>query len=119
MPDHLLCWIPKTRLLQNKEQQPISMAKIHLQLIREILEKYHQNSIHHERTGNNIFLAINKKVFPVILYAGRKKSNSKVRRLKNDSKNDKRRKSQYECKNCNVGLCTDSCFRIYHTQLYY
>ncbi|CAK9832788.1 Histone-lysine N-methyltransferase SETMAR [Anthophora retusa] len=32
---------------------------------------------------------------------------------------DKRRESRYECKDCNVGLCVEPCFRIYHTELHY
>ncbi|CAK9795982.1 hypothetical protein ANTQUA_LOCUS574 [Anthophora quadrimaculata] len=34
-------------------------------------------------------------------------------------KNDTRRRSRYECEDCDVGLCVVSCFKIYHTQLYY
>ncbi|CAD1468999.1 unnamed protein product, partial [Heterotrigona itama] len=32
------------------------------------------------------------------------------------SKNDVRRRSRYECENCDVGLYVVPCFKIYHTQ---
>ena len=39
--------------LQTQMKEPISMAKFQLQLIGEILGKYHQSSSRQHQTGNN------------------------------------------------------------------
>ena len=78
---------------------------------REILEKFHQNSIHHQQTGSNYPLRLTERHFP-LFYADRNRN----RRCIVCSKNDKKCEFRYEC---NVGLCIDPCCRIYHTQLNY
>nr|XP_033335286.1 piggyBac transposable element-derived protein 4-like [Megalopta genalis] len=103
-------------LYKHKMKEPISMAKFQLQLIREILEKYHQSANHQCRTGNNHPLRLTERHFPsVYVSIGKNRS----RRCVVCSANDKRRESKYECKSCNVGLCVDPCFKIYHSELNY
>jgi len=90
------------------------MAKFQLQLIREILEKYHQSISHQHRTGNNHPLRLTEWHFPSVYKSAGKKPR---RRCVVCNANDKRRETTYECKNCNVGLCVDPCFKIYHCEL--
>ncbi|CAK9816642.1 PiggyBac transposable element-derived protein 4 [Anthophora quadrimaculata] len=33
--------------------------------------------------------------------------------------NKRRRETRYKCKKCDVGLCIDQCFKVFHTQLNY
>lgn len=61
-------------------------------------------------------MKLTERNFPS-LYISKGKNQS--RRCVVRSENDKRSKSRYECKNYNVGLYIDPCFRIYHTELYY
>ncbi|CAK9832664.1 PiggyBac transposable element-derived protein 4 [Anthophora retusa] len=103
-------------LYKHKTQVAISMAKFQLELIREILEKYHKTTNYHQRTVNNNPLRLIERHFPSLYVPAGK---NRKRRCVVCSANDKRRESRYECQNCNVGLCVDPCFKIYHTQLNY
>lgn len=103
-------------LYKHKIQEAIFMAKFQLELIREILEKYHKTTKYHQRTANNNPLRLIERHFPSLYVPAGK---NRKRRCVVCSANDKRRESRYECQNCNVGLCVDPCFRIYHSQLNY
>lgn len=103
-------------LYKHKMKRPISMAKFQLQLIREILEKFHQSTSCQHRTGYNHPLRLTERHFPSVYESVGK---NRCRRCVVCSANDKRRESTYECKDCNVGLCVDPCFKIYHTKLNY
>ncbi|CAK9834553.1 PiggyBac transposable element-derived protein 4 [Anthophora retusa] len=103
-------------LYKDKMKEPISMAKFQLQLIREILGKYHQATKRQPLTGNNHPGRLTERHFPsVYKSAGRNRS----RRCVVCSANDKRHESKYECKDCNVGLCIDPCFKMYHCEINY
>ncbi|XP_017875115.1 piggyBac transposable element-derived protein 4-like [Ceratina calcarata] len=103
-------------LYKHNTRKPISMAKFHLNLIRQILQKYRMNmSYHHQKSKNNPLRLIERH-FPSLYKPQRKNRN---RRCVVCTANDKRRESRYECKDCNVGLCVEPCFRIYHTELQY
>ena len=102
-------------LYKHKMKRPISMARFQLQLIREILGKYHQSINHQHLTGNNHPLRLTEH-FPSVYKSVGKKPR---RRCVVCHANDKRRETVYECKNCNVGLCVDPCFKIYHCELNY
>ena len=99
-----------------KYKKTISMAKFQLKIIREILEKYHKNINYNHRADNNNPSRLIERHFPSAYVPVGKNRN---RRCVVCTANDKRRESRYECKNCNVGLCVDPCFKIYHTELNY
>lgn len=101
-------------LYKLKNGVTISMAEFHLKLIEQLLAKY-QKSIHSfntsfNSTGNNP-TRLTERHFPTYTSKGK----NKVRRCAVCSKNNRRRKSRYECKECNVGLCICPRFKIYHT----
>ncbi|KAI4473362.1 hypothetical protein M0804_015378 [Polistes exclamans] len=56
-------------LYKHKTKQPISMAKFHLQLIKEILEKYHENISRPHTIGNNNPLRLIERHFPSVYKA--------------------------------------------------
>ena len=91
------------------------MAKFQLQLMKEIIDKYHHDYIKNQRRDTDNPMRLTERHFPS-LYISRRKKRS--RRCVVCSKNDKRSESRYACKDCNVGLCVDTCFRIYHTNPY-
>lgn len=103
-------------LYKHNTQQPISIAEFQLELIRQILQKYHMNTTSHHQRGNNNPLRLIERHFPSLYKPPSKNRN---RRCVVCTANDKRRETRYECKDCNVGLCVEPCFRIYHTELYY
>ncbi|KAI4478521.1 hypothetical protein M0804_011844 [Polistes exclamans] len=103
-------------LYKHKTKQPISMAKFHLQLIKEILEKYHENISRPHTIGNNNPLRLIKRHFPSVYKAP---GNKPRRRCVVCRANNRRRETVYECKNCDVRLCVDPCFQIYHCKLNY
>lgn len=77
-------------------------------------EHYH-NYIKNQRNIDNP-TRLTERHFPS-LYTSKGKNRS--RRCVVCSTNNRRSESRYECKDCNVGLCIDPCFRLYHTQLDY
>lgn len=95
----------------------ISMAKFHLKLIEQLLEKYQKSTERHSFNTSLNSISTNsarliERHFPT-LYTSEGKN--KVRRCAVCSKNNRRRESRYECKECNVGLCICPCFKIFHT----
>ena len=103
-------------LYKHNTRKQISIAKFHLELIRQIFQKYHINTTYHHQRGNNNPLRLIGRHFPSLYKPTRK---NRTRRCVVCTANDKRRETRYECKDCNVGLCVEPCFRIYHTELYY
>ncbi|XP_014483478.1 PREDICTED: piggyBac transposable element-derived protein 4-like isoform X2 [Dinoponera quadriceps] len=105
-------------LYKHKNNETISMAKFQLQLIKEIIDKYHHDYIKNQRRDTDNPMRLTERHFPS-LYTSMPRGKNRSRRCVVCSKHDKRSESRYECKDCNVGLCIDPCFRIYHTQLHY
>ncbi|CAK9816234.1 PiggyBac transposable element-derived protein 4 [Anthophora plagiata] len=103
-------------LYKHRTKKTIPMTKFHLKLIREIVEKYHKGINYNHRAGNNNPSRLIERHFPSVYGPAGK---NRVRRCVVCTANDKRRESRYECKSCNVGLCVDPCFKIYHTELNY
>jgi hypothetical protein len=60
-------------LYKHKMKQRISMARFQLNLIREILEKYHQRIRHQHLAGNNHPLRLTRRHFPSLYKSGGKK----------------------------------------------
>lgn len=103
-------------LYKYKRGEIISMAKFHLALIKQIIKKYHHNVIRCNTRAADNPARLTERHFPS-LYISKGKNRSQ--KCVMCSKNDKRSESRYECKDCNVGLCIDPCFKIHHTELYY
>ncbi|KAL6417911.1 hypothetical protein ACFW04_014253 [Cataglyphis niger] len=103
-------------LYKHKRNATISMANYQLQLIKQICDKYHKDYINRQVRKNDYPMRLTERHFPSLFVSKRK---NRSRRCVVCSKNDKRSESRYECKECNVGLCINQCFKIYHTQLYY
>lgn len=83
-------------LYKHKMKRPICMAKFQLQLIREILGKYHQSISYQHRTGNNHPLRLTERHFSSFYKSiGKKPRRSWVV----CNANDKKRETTYECKN--------------------
>ena len=78
--------------------------------------KYRHNVVRHQSRPVDNPMRLTERHFPSF-YKPRNKNLK--RRCVVCSRNDKRSDSRYECNECDVGLCIDPCFKIYHTQLYY
>ncbi|XP_046837276.1 piggyBac transposable element-derived protein 4-like [Vespa crabro] len=105
-------------LYKHITEEQISMAKFHLQLIKEILEKYHKNHEYHQYDGSesNYPTRLIGKHFPTVYQSGKK---NRKRRCVVCTAGGIRRESKYHCEQCNVGLCVSPCFENYHTKLQY
>jgi len=101
-------------MYKHNRRETISMSKFHLALIKQIIEKYHHNSTGHQGRPADNLMRLTDRHFPTFC-----KPKNRRRRCVICSKNDNRTDSRYECKDCDVGLCIDPCFQIYHTELYY
>lgn len=97
----------------------VTMRTFHLTLIKDITRKYGDinNNISCSRYTVDQPFRLTEKHFPS--HCKSENSRKPLRNCIVCSKNDTRRRSRYECENCNVGLCIVPCFKIYHTQLYY
>ncbi|KAI4487108.1 hypothetical protein M0802_012022 [Mischocyttarus mexicanus] len=65
-------------LYKHNTQNPISMAKFHLNLIREILQKYHINISYNHQKGNNNPLRLLERHFPSLYKPQRNNRNRKA-----------------------------------------
>ncbi|XP_068985425.1 piggyBac transposable element-derived protein 4-like isoform X2 [Bombus flavifrons] len=106
-------------LYKLQEKEKVTMRAFHLRLLKEIFEKfgYTNNNISSNKSIADHPFRLSGKHFPS--YCRSTKSKKALRNCIICSKNDVRRRSRYECEDCDVGLCVIPCFKIYHTQLYY
>ncbi|XP_046827874.1 piggyBac transposable element-derived protein 4-like [Vespa crabro] len=101
-------------MYKHNQRKTISMAKFHLTVIKQIVEKYRFNATGRQSRPADNQMRLTDRHFSTFC-----KLKSRRRRCVICSKNDKRTDSQYECKDCDFGLCIDPCFQIYHTELHY
>ncbi|KAK2574752.1 hypothetical protein KPH14_013001 [Odynerus spinipes] len=91
-----------------------------LKVIKQILQKYPQNR---KSTGGgrrnieNLPYRLTERHFPSKTLNA--EGNVSRRKCVVCKKQNQRKDTPYQCKKCNVGLCVDNCFEIYHTQLQY
>ncbi|XP_046827605.1 protein tramtrack, alpha isoform-like isoform X5 [Vespa crabro] len=104
---------------------PVNMARITEERVieknsdTENLRKYPQDRVivgrGNKNFGSNIF-RLTGRHFLSVYVSNTAKSKSARRKCVVCAKNKKRSESRYECKKCDVGLCIDKCFELYHTK---
>lgn len=107
-------------LFKMKKNEKYSMREFHLRLLKEIIKKYKkldQNSSNRNNSTADHPLRLTEPHFPS--YCKTVKTKKTLRNCVVCAKNDKRRRSRYQCENCDAGLCVVPCFKIYHTQINY
>lgn len=99
-------------------KKEITMRAFHLKIIKEILQKYgNVNNCNNVKRSTADTLRLHQRHFPSTC-----KSTKTKKALRNCvvcAKNDIRKRSRYQCQECDVGLCVVPCFKTYHSQLYY
>ncbi|XP_046142326.1 piggyBac transposable element-derived protein 4-like [Osmia bicornis bicornis] len=108
-------------LYKLKTGKQISMASFHLELIRQLLSRYQSDSKNTiaNKSGKTNPLRLAENHFPSLYTIENPRGKNQMRVCVVCSRNDKRRRSRYQCEICNVGLCVTPCFKKYHTQLSY
>ncbi|CAK9809208.1 PiggyBac transposable element-derived protein 4 [Anthophora quadrimaculata] len=108
-------------LYKLKTSKQISMAKFHLELIRQLLHHYLSNYKKNveNKSGQTNPLRLTGRHFMSLYTNEPTKRKNPLRKCVVCTKNDKRRESRYQCKICDVGLCATPCFEKYHTQYHY
>ncbi|XP_046588357.1 piggyBac transposable element-derived protein 4-like [Neodiprion virginianus] len=102
----------------------ITFAKFHLRLIREILLKYSNTNICNNKSGGQTaskddMLRLISTHFPSKYINPTGKRRNGRRKCVVCRKHKKRTETQFECKECKVGLCIEPCFKLYHTKEHY
>ncbi|KAI4489037.1 PREDICTED: protein abrupt-like isoform X1 [Polistes canadensis] len=101
---------------------PANMASIREERIienKKIIWKYQQDRTILDRGSTNFEsteFRLTGRHFLSVYYSNIAKSKNARRKCVVCAKNKKRSETRYECKKCNVGLCIDKCFELYHTQ---
>ncbi|XP_046827843.1 piggyBac transposable element-derived protein 4-like [Vespa crabro] len=108
-------------LYKHKTHKNISIAAFHLQLIRQILSKYHKENLRQSspRSADKYPFRLTDRHFLAIYTSRNTKRKSNLRKCVVCSKNGVQRQTHYQCKICDVGLCVCPCFETFHTKLYY
>ena len=108
-------------LYKLKSGKYISMAKFHLELIRQILRRYHSSKATKDvnKSGHINITRLTARHFPSLYENNKTKRKSPLRKCVVCKKNDKTSQTRYQCKNCDVGLCVYPCFEKFHTEYYY
>lgn len=93
----------------------IPIAQFQIELIRQIIEKYHTDRVTKPRpsTKDQPSKLIDRH-FPAEVPATQSGRLAR-RRCQLCKKNNKRTDTRYMCIECDVGLCAAPCFKIYHT----
>ncbi|UYV79603.1 hypothetical protein LAZ67_17003232 [Cordylochernes scorpioides] len=103
--------------LVNTGKRP-SLAEFHINLIGQIIEKYHEARVQVHRgrpsTSEDIPLRLIERHFPSLVPPTEKKKNP-TRYCHVCGANKKRKESRYMCKDCDVALCVVPCFETFHT----
>lgn len=99
----------------------LPLADFHLQLIREILIKYSNKTTlkktSRPRSSDNVLpMRLKDRHFPSTVPATSNKSKPQWRCYVCNKLKNKRKATTFMCKECDVGLCPDPCFAIYHTK---
>lgn len=85
----------------------------------ENLRKYPQDRVivgrRNKNFGTDIF-RLTERHFLSVYVSNTSKSKTARRKCVVCAKNKKRSESRYECKKCDVGLCINKCFELYHTK---
>lgn len=92
----------------------------YLLLVKQILQKYPQNRKQAgggKRSIENLPFRLTERHFPSKTLNAEGKSTR--RKCVVCSRQKRRKDTPYECKKCDIGLCVDTCFEIYHTQMNY
>jgi len=108
-------------LYKYKTRKNISVAAYHLQLIRQILRKYHKDDFRQSapRSADKYPLRLTSRHFPAIYTSANIKQKSGLRKCTVCTQNGVQRQTHYQCKTCDVGLCVHPCFETFHTKLHY
>ncbi|UYV61742.1 hypothetical protein LAZ67_1006248 [Cordylochernes scorpioides] len=103
--------------LVNTGKRP-SLAEFHINLIGQIIEKYHEARVQVHRgrpsTSEDRPLRLIERHFPSLVPPTEKKKNP-TRYCRVCGANKKRKESRYMCKDCDVALCVVPCFETFHT----
>nr|XP_012145432.1 PREDICTED: piggyBac transposable element-derived protein 4-like [Megachile rotundata] len=97
-----------------------SADHVDMVLIIQILQKYPQNRKQAgggRRSVENLPFRLTERHFPSKTLNAEGKSTR--RKCVVCRRWEKRKDTPYECKKCDVGLCVDTCFEVYHTQMNY
>ncbi|KAL6419513.1 hypothetical protein ACFW04_011346 [Cataglyphis niger] len=108
-------------LYKYKTHKNISIAAFHLELIRQILEKYRKENLRQsgQRSEDKYPFRLIDRHFPAIYTSTKTTRKSALRKCIVCSKNGVQRQTHYQCKICDVGLCVCPCFETFHTKLHY
>ncbi|XP_063974309.1 LOW QUALITY PROTEIN: piggyBac transposable element-derived protein 4-like [Diachasmimorpha longicaudata] len=104
-----------------KWYKPPMVAAFHLELIRQILRKYHKDDFRQSapRSADKYPLRLTGRHFPAIYTSEKTKRKSGLRKCVVCTKNGVQRQTHYQCKTCEVGLSIYPCFENYHTKIHY
>ena len=100
--------------------QELQFATFHLLLIKQIFGKYLRiSNTYQEKRNTDDPLRLIERHFQSTYFNPSAIKKNQTRKCVVCTKHKIRRESRYECKKCDVGLCVDPCFEIYHTQIDY
>lgn len=88
-----------------------------MNLVERIIEKYHvavPRPTKRQKMQSDCPLRLTARHFPDIVPPTSLKKNA-LRKCIVCSRKKIRRESRYQCTECDVGLCVQPCFKIYHT----
>lgn len=108
-------------LYEITSKKNITFAKFHLCLIREILLKYPNENTCSNKSGGQTaskdnLLRLVSRHFPSKYTNPTGTRQNGRRKCVVCSKHKMRAETRFQCKDCNVGLCIEPCFELYHTK---
>lgn len=109
-------------LYQKSTASKQKFSEFHLALIRDILRKYFQRRSMlggGKRKSEDLPFRLIDRHFPSKCPNRAGMTQLSGRKCVVCVKNKRRSDTRYECRKCDVGLCIDNCFEIFHAQLNY
>lgn len=103
--------------LQKKQLRNVDNYNFRMNLVERIFEKFHitpPQPAKRQKLESGCPLRLSARHFPDLVTSTSSKKNAS-RRCAVCSMKKIRRESRYQCTECDVGLCVQPCFRIYHT----
>ena len=101
-------------LYQSKEKKTLELSEFKLEVVKELLGKHVTEKPPVGKPHTHLTGRLTERHFPATI------SDNKYRKYcvcynTTQKLQNKNKKTRYECKDCNVGLCIDGCFEKFHT----
>jgi len=101
-------------LYQSNNKKTLELSEFRLEVIKDLLRKHGTEKLPHGRPHTHMTGRLTERHFSALIPDNKYR---KCHVCSNTTRKpqDKTKRTRFECRDCNVGLCIDGCFETFHT----